>query len=403
MGRTEQLFEIFEFEDDERDKRWQRVRSVMKKRGIDALVVWAFAGYNSSECANFRYLTNVPTYGNLSYPGYLVFPLEGEPTIIGFAKMPGDSLWVHDIRGKSPKFSSVIIDRLHELRLERAGIGIISFQRADAETGFPYATFMSLREGLPEARFEDAVDILDEARRIKSDAEIRCLELGCEAANEAIQAVVDTARAGVRDCDVVAKILEALVRNGCETDSLFLYGSGKEMVDAGKGPFMYPRYLRALEKGDMIHMEFDAKYNGYVAQHNQFFAVGTPDREWIEITDVASKAFYHGLETLKPGTTLGELNEAFLSVIKESGYNSQRPAFHGLGLSTELPLAATPMSPGCLPSNDFKLLPGMVLEFEPHVVTSDGKKHATIGCPVLVTETGCRPLNNRKMELRICS
>jgi len=374
----------------------------MRKRGIGALIIWGFAGYNSSECANFRYLSNMPTFGNLSYPGYLVFPLEGEPTIIGFAKMPGERLWVHDIRGKSPAYSKVIIDRLRELRLEKASIGIISTKRVDAEAGFPYATYMSLQEGLPEAHFEDAADILEEARRVKSDAEIRCLELGCEAANEAMQAVVDTARTGVRDCEVVAKILEALVQNGCETDSLFLYGSGKNMVDAGKGPFIYPRYLRLLEKDDMIHMEFDAKYNGYVAQHNQFFAIGKPDKDWIKITDVASMAFYNGLKTLKPGVTLGELSESFLSVMKESGYSNERPSFHGLGLTSEKPLAGTMAHPVCLPSNSFQMLPGMVLEFEPHVMTSDKKKNATIGCPVLVTETGCRPLNKTKMELRIC-
>jgi Xaa-Pro aminopeptidase len=323
------MFEIFEFDQGERDRRWQQIRSIMRKRGIGALVIWAFAGYNSGECANFRYLSNMPSFGNLSYPGYLVFPLESEPTIIGFAKMPAaDSLWVQDIRGKSTSYPKVIMDRLRELHLENASIGIVSMKGTDAETGFPYATYMSLREGLPEAHFEDAADILEETRRIKSDAEIRCLELGCEAATKAMQAVIDTARVGVRDYEVVAAILDTLVRNGCETDSLFLYGSGKEFVDAGKGPFLYPRYLRSLEKGDIIHMEFDAKYNGYIAQHNQLFAVGTPDKEWIKINDVSSKAFYNGLKVLKPEVTLGELNESFLSVIKEAGYTNERPSFH---------------------------------------------------------------------------
>jgi len=396
------MFEEFEFGTTERDRRWQIVRNKMKQRDIGALVIWGFAGYNSSECANFRYLTNMATFGNLSFPGYLIFPLEYEPTTIGFAKMPGDGLWVHDIRGKSPSYSKVIIDRLIDLNLHKAKIGIVSTQRVNAETGFPYATYISLREGLPEAHFEDAVDILDEARRIKSDTEIRCLELGCDAANVAMQSVVDVAKPGVKDYEIVAKILETLVRYGCETDSLFLYGSGKEWVDAGKGAFINPRYLRTLADGDIIHMEFDAKYNGYVAQHNQLFAVGTPGREWLDINKIASAAYYRGLEVLKPGITLGELNEAFLNLIHDSGYSSQRPAFHGLGLSTEMPLAAAGGNPDCIPDNSFELLTGMVLEFEPHVMTHDGKINSTLGCPVLVTETGCRPLNKRKIELLMC-
>ncbi len=397
------MFEIFEFGKEERDKRWQQVRNNMRKRGISALVIWGFAGYNSAECANFRYLSNMATYGNLSYPGYLIFPLESEPTIIGFAKMPAaDSLWIQDIRGKFPSYSKAIINKLNELRLEKASIGIISFIGNDAESGFPYATFMALKEGLPGAQFQDAADILNDARRIKSDGEIRCLELGCAAASEAIQAVIDTARAGVRDGEVVAKILEALTWNGCETDALFLYGSGKEYVDAGKGVFIFPRYLRLLEKGDIIHMEFDAKYNGYVAQHNQMFAVGKPSKEWLEITKVDVMAYENGLKALKPGTTLGELNKAFLSVIMDAGYVNERPGFHGLGLSTERPPGGGPAGSPCVPSDSFKILPGMVLELEPHTMTKDKKFNATLGGPVLVTETGCRPLNKKKIELRIC-
>jgi Xaa-Pro aminopeptidase len=368
------------------------------------LVIWGFAGYNSVQCGNFRYLSNMATFGNLSYPGYLVFPLDGEPTIIGYAKMPAaDSLWVQDIRGKIPSYSKAIIDRLHELHLEKAGIGVVSFEGSDAEEGFPYATFSALKEGLPGAAFQDAAEILADIRRIKSEGEIRCLELGCVAAGEAIQAVVDTARAGVRDCDVVAKILDILTRNGCETDALFLYGSGKEYIDAGKGVFVYPRHLRMLEKGDIIHMEFDAKYNGYVAQLNQMFAVGKPSKDWLDVAKVDAMAYENGLKALKPGITLAGLNKSFLSVIKEAGYDSERLSFHGLGLSTEKPMASSAMTQTpCVPSDSFKMMPGIVLEFEPHAMTKDRKFSATQGCPVLVTETGCRPLYKNRIELRIC-
>ncbi len=396
------MLNIYEFSDDERVRRWQLVRRAMAERNLSALIIWGFAGYNSAECANFRYLSNIPTYGSLAYPGYLLFPAEGEPTAFGFAPMPGDKLWVKDIRGKSPKFSKAIINRLNELHLGGSNIGIVSLE-AEAETGFPYSTYTALKEGLPKAQFEEAADILEDARRIKSEAEIRCFELGCEAANEAMKAVQETARPGVRDCEVVAKILEALTRYGCETDSLFLYGSGKEGVDAGKGSFINPRYLRKFEKGDMIHMEFDAKYNGYVAQHNQVFAVGTPDKDYLKVAEASIQACHAALKVLKAGITLQELNEAFQSTIKAAGLSSQRPAFHGLGLCSETPpLGGFGPTAACLPSNSYRLQAGMVLEFEPHAMTPDGKKHATIGCPVLVTETGCRPLNKSPLELKIC-
>jgi Xaa-Pro aminopeptidase len=290
------MLELFDLGKGERERRWQNIRNHMRQRGINVLVIWGFAGYNSSQCANFRYLSNIPTFGNLAYPGYIIFPLEGEPTIIGFAPMPADKLWIQDIRGKFPTYSQAIMGRIIELGCDNAAIGIINTRGADGEIGFPYSTYVALRSGLPHARIEDCTDILEETRMIKSDDEIRCLELGCDAANEVIEAIMKIARPGVRDCEVVAKILETLVRNGCEVDSLFLYGSGQDRVDAGKGPFLNPRYLRLLAKGDMIHMEFDAKYNGYVAQHNQVFALGEPDGEWKKVAGVAAGTLDLGLK-----------------------------------------------------------------------------------------------------------
>ena len=46
--------------------------------------------------------------------------------------------------------------------------------------------------------------------------------------------------------------------------------------------------------------------------------------------------------------------------------------------------------------------PGMVIELEPPVISRDFKKGTTLGCPVLVTDTGCRLLSsNWKPEVKI--
>ena len=399
------MFELFELGKDERDSRYNKVRGAMKKRGIDALVVWGFAGFDSSESANFVYLTNISTFGCLALPGYLVFPSEGEPTMIGFAKMPGDKLWVSDIRGKGASYSKAIIDRLNELRLKSGKIGVITTKivgvGSTGERGFPYVTYKNLQENLPAAHFEDATDILDTARRIKTDGEIRCLELGCDAADAAVQAVVDTARPGVRDYEVMAKMVNVLMLKGCEPDSLFLYGSGKDYVDSGNGQYLNPRFLRTLEAGDMIHTEFNAKYNNYVAQYNQPFSIGEPNKEWRKVFKTAEAAVAGGLKALKPGITIKDLAQALSAPINEAGLRTIRPTCHGLGLTSEEPLAVVMTGASCIPSDSFLIEENMVMEFEPHIITPDFKKGLTLGYPVLVTATGCRPLNKSKWEVKI--
>ena len=82
---------------------------------------------------------------------------------------------------------------------------------------------MSLVDNLPGAHLEDATDIVEEVRRVKSNVEIRCLEAACEIANKVLQVVVDTSKVGVRDYEVRAKIMDALFRNGSEPDCMVLY------------------------------------------------------------------------------------------------------------------------------------------------------------------------------------
>ena len=381
---------------DERDRRWKKVREAMEKRGFECLVIWGSYGRFRHFGANLRYLSNI------SAEGYLVFPLKDDPTLVQFFARPDPTAWVVDGRTGHPNYSKVISDRIRELHLENGRIGFVGLSGYDGEMGFPHTTYISLIGNFPRADFEDATDIMTEARIIKDPAEIRCLELGCEIGEKVVQVIVDTAKAGVRDYEVRARVMDTLFREGCEPDSMFLYHSGKEILHAGQGGQLKPPGTKVLEDGDIILTEFDAVYLGYVAQYNQPFSLGKPDKEWMEIFHIAKEAFNNGLNVLRPGITTGELYQAILSPIKEAGYTSTNPNFHGLGLGLEEPVSIFPAQTEYKPDTSLKMRSGMVVEFEPHVVRPDFKKGATLGSPVLVTDTGCRLLSkNWKAEVKI--
>lgn len=387
---------MFTLKRDEGERRWKKVRSAMEERGLDCLIVWGSFGAFSSLSANLRYLSNVAN------EGYLVFPLQGEPTLFTFLIKEDQESWISDWRCGHPVYSKAIAERLRELHCEGASIGMVESSEYYTEMGFPYATYMSLVNDFPKAKFEKATDILDRIRMIKSAAEIRCFELGCEVGERVIQAIVDTARAGASRNEIRAKIMDTLLRNGCETYNLLIYGVGTEINHAGQGGHAERGGQKVPEHGDMILAEFDAKYQGYQAQFNQPFVVREPSKEWQRIFDVALESFNNGLKTLRAGITVGEFDEAFLSPIREAGYTYMYPHFHGLGLALEEPIGSFPIQPAYKPNTSFRLEAGMVFEFEPHVVTPDGKKGLSLGCPVVVTETGCRLISkNWQPELKI--
>jgi Xaa-Pro aminopeptidase len=387
---------------EERDRRWRVVREAMERRKLDCLVVYGATGAYRHLAANLRYLSNV------AVEGYVVFPLQGDPTLISFWAWP-NLPWVKDSRGGKPNFSQVISQRLKELHIESGRIGLVALSGYDGELGFPYKAYISLTDYLPKVLFEDATDIVLDARMIKSTAEIECFEIGCEVGEKVIQAIVETAKPGVRDTEVRLKMMETLYREGCEPGSMILYHSGKEIFHGGQGGPYQLAGPKMLEGGDIILLEFDASYFGYLAQYNQPFSIGEPDREWREICNVAKEAFNNGIKVLKPGITAGELDQTMLSPIKEAGYTCSFPAFHGLGLSLEEPMASFPAQATHKPETSLIMRPSMVLELEPDVAIADtrslqpfGKKGVTLGCPVMVTEEGCKLLSKTwKPELRV--
>ncbi|MFC2046978.1 M24 family metallopeptidase [Chloroflexota bacterium] len=381
---------------EERDRRWKNIRTAMEKRGLECLIVWGSYCIFRDVSASLQYLTNVGT------EGYVLFPLDSEPTLYAF-EGGLEPTWVQDWRSGHPKYSAALTARLKELHLESARIGVAGLSGYYGEMGFPHATYTSLADSCPNAKLEDATDIVEDARMVKSEAEIRCMELACEIGEKVIQVVVDTAKAGAKDYEVRAAMMDTMFRNGGEPGSMILYCQGKgPLLHAGQNQLYHePPSSKVLELGDVILIEFDAIYLGYRAQYNQPFSMGEPSKEWQDIASAARKSFESGFKALKPGITTGELEEAFLGPIKEAGYIYANPAFHGLGLGLEMPMGSYPRQAGYKPDLSFVVKENMVFEFEPHPVTPDFKKSVHLGSPVLVTNTGCRLLSkNWKPELQ---
>ena len=165
---------------EEGKRRWQKVREAIAGRDLECLIIWGSFGGFGSLGASLRYLSNVAN------EGYLVFPLEGEPTLFTFLVKEDPASWIKDWRCGHPKYSQAMADRLRELHLESARVGIVGLSGYQAEEGFPHATYMALAGNFPKAELVDATDIVVVTRRIKSDAEIKCFEIGCEVGEKII-------------------------------------------------------------------------------------------------------------------------------------------------------------------------------------------------------------------------
>ena len=163
---------------------------------------------------------------------------------------------------------------------------------------------------------------------------------------------------------------------------------------------------QALIDGDIVNVDVTPILNGYYADVNKTFFVGTPGPEARKIVHVAGESLNKGLSMVKSGNTVGDIGWAIQTYAEGEGCSVVREFVgHGVGIEFHEP----PQIPHYgRKGNGIKLIPGMVFTIEPMInlgeshlrvlkdnwtaVTADGSLSAQFEQTILVTETGYESL-----------
>lgn len=163
---------------------------------------------------------------------------------------------------------------------------------------------------------------------------------------------------------------------------------------------------RVLQDGDIVNVDVTPILNGYYADANKTFFVGTPGPDARKIVAVARQCLFEGMAMVKPGNTIGDIGWAIQHYAEAQGCSVVREYVgHGVGLQFHEP----PQIPHFGKRKDgLKLLPGMVFTIEPMInlgraelnilpdkwtaVTRDGSLSAQFEQTILVTEDGYESL-----------
>ena len=157
---------------------------------------------------------------------------------------------------------------------------------------------------------------------------------------------------------------------------------------------------RVLRDGDIVNVDVTPILNGYYADANQTFFVGTPGKDAVKIVSVARECLKKGLAMARPGNTTGDIGWAIQSYAEENGCSVVREFVgHGVGLGFHEPPQILHYGKR---GQGIKLLPGMVFTIEPMInlgkrflhildndwtaVTDDGKLSAQFEQTVLITD-----------------
>jgi Xaa-Pro dipeptidase len=390
----------------ERDRRWAAVRADMHRRGLDAIVLWGWPTMWDFCTANARYLC--PVGGNAEF-NVVVFPAEGDPTC--FVYMPTfvegwkeAQDWVADVRARSGPWADTVAARLKQLELGNARIGMDGLAGPlDADGWLPHSVFARLKELLPEAHLLDLGDMLEQVRAIKSEEEIAVLDRAARLGDLMMQACREAAKPGVKECEVYARMLQAMLADGGEEPTLFLWASGRFPP---QHPFRMPT-TRPLERGDLIICEIHPKYGGYFTHVERTFCLGEPEKKQREIYDGCIAAYERGLKLFGPGVKISEAMGAVRETIDARKLGICEAGIHGHGLaSLEYPRYrhhALKADQGAIEAIGDTFRPGMVFAFNIDLFDPAWRNGET-GCvfaeTIHITEAGARRMHSFPTEFQ---
>ena len=351
------------FEPSEFALRTQRAQHLMRKLNVDGLLL-------TTE-PEVRYFSGFHTAFWLSptRPWFLVVPREGKPIAvipeIGGARM--SETWLDDIvMWSAPRPNDEGITELTATikRLKNIS-GVIGVPMGtETHIRMPFSDFKKLQENIRGIQLVDASPLIQELRKIKSEAEISKIRYICQRVSEGFLELPKIANLGDEEKEIFRKFRIDLLARGADEVPYLVGGSGpngpKEVIGMPS--------KRILTKGDMLMMDTGAVFDGYFSDFDRNFCFGSVDETVAVAYDVVYRATDAGLEAARPGITAEGLWRVMADVLSESttSKNAVGRLGHGLGMQlTEWP--------SNMKGDKTVMQPGMVMTLEPCIEFADGR------------------------------
>ncbi|HWF48211.1 MAG TPA: Xaa-Pro peptidase family protein [Bryobacteraceae bacterium] len=229
-----------------------------------------------------------------------------------------------------------------------------------------------------------------EAAKLRIVAEISCIGM------EVFQGMVEP---GVSGIDLVAAVEAEIMRKGIGYKGAQRVRAYAQVATGSQQTAIAYRMheistTRPLRDGDATMLELGVVADGYWADRTRVRVAGQPSDEQSKIFAALSAAQQAAIDTIRPGVTGAQADEAARAVIRDAGYGDAFPHLTGHGLGFGYHESLVRLSPG---SKDV-LEEGMLTSVEPGIYL-DGPGGFRIEDDVLVTQDGREVLGPFRKEL----
>lgn len=180
--------------------------------------------------------------------------------------------------------------------------------------------------------WKDLSKILPYLRRFKDEKEQENIATAADIASRAFERTLEEVHKGMQEKSF-ANLLEFNVREaGAECG---WPGHGFVVVSGLRSsmPHGVPTE-RAIQKSEIVTVDFGATYKGYVADITRNFCIGRPDGRLEEIHEIVLEAHEKAAASIRPGTRCRDIDNIARMIIANRGYGKyfNHGLGHGIGL-----------------------------------------------------------------------
>ena len=240
-------------------------------------------------------------------------------------------------------------------RLAKEGTVRHIFYEDDEVTVKAFAHMQEVFEG---ATFASLQQKPEQLRAIKDEKELKLIAEACAMSSEAFEYIIGRIKPGMTETDIQLELdfhVRKLGADGMAFSTIVASGPNGSLPHAVPGE-------RRVQAGDLITLDFGAKYRGYCADMTRTVALGEPEPELKRIHHIVLRAQALAQDALAPGKHCRDIDSLARDLIAKEGFGAHFG--HGLGHAVGIDIHEEPR---LSQTSTSVLEEGMVLTVEPGI------------------------------------
>ena len=371
--------------------RKSKVLNSMKEQNLSALLMF--------KQESMYWLTGYDTFGFVFFQS-LILRDDGEIILLTRApdlrqaqntsNIKNIKIW-EDKEGSAP--TNILKKILIDLDLKGKNIGI----EYDSY-GLTGRNALMLNSSLKDfCNLLDKSELISCLRVIKSDEEIVYVRKAAELADNALDSVWKTAKAGVNEGKILAEMQKVVFEGGGD------YPANNYIIGSGHNALLcrYQSEKRILDKQDQLSIEWAGTYKHYHSAMFRTIPIGKANQNHFKMHDACLDALTNCEKKLIQGNKVGDVFDVHAETFDKYGYKNSRMNACGYSLGATFSPNWMDVPPMIFKGNPLIIKPGMIFFMHMILMDSENQLAMNLGETYLVREKGNERLGKQKLDLTI--